>query len=63
MKLIETVDESVEVSIGAKTWVGHSGGIEVADDEFDEVMNALQIAGQLFADADDPVEETDDGPI
>jgi len=57
MILIETVDEAVQVSIGARTWIGHTGGIEVDDDHAAEVRNALHLAGQLYVEEDgDPVE-------
>ena len=53
MILIETVDEAVQVSIGARTWIGHTGGIEVEEDHAAEVRNALHLAGQLYVDEDD----------
>jgi hypothetical protein len=53
MILIETVDEAVQVSIGARTWIGHTGGIEVEEDHAAEVRNALHLAGQLYIDEDD----------
>lgn len=53
MILIETVDEVVQVSIGARTWVGHTGGIEVEEDHAAEVRNALYLAGQLYIEEDD----------
>ena len=57
MILIETVDEAVQVSIGARTWIGHTGGIEVEEDHAAEVRNALHLAGQLY------VEEEDGDPV
>lgn len=57
MILIETVDEAVQVSIGARTWIGHTGGIEVDEDHAAEVRNALHLAGQLY------VEEEDGDPV
>ena len=57
MILIETVDEAVQVSIGARTWIGHTGGIELDDDHAAEVRNALHLAGPLYVEDDgDPVE-------
>lgn len=53
MILIETVDEAVQVSIGARTWIGHTGGIEVEEDHAAEVRNALHLAGQLYIEEDD----------
>lgn len=53
MILIETVDEAVQVSIGARTWIGHTGGIEVEEDHAAEVRNALCLAGQLYIEEDD----------
>ena len=53
MILIETVDEAVQVSIGARTWIGHTGGIEVEANHAAEVRNALYLAGQLYVDEDD----------
>lgn len=57
MILIETVDEAVQVSIGARTWTGHTGGIEVEENHAAEVRNALHLAGQLY------VEEEDGDPV
>lgn len=72
MILIETVDEAVQVSVGARTWVGHTGGIEVEEDHAAEVRNALHLAGQLYVDDEvdgDPVqppaivEDSNDGSV
>jgi len=71
MILIETVDEVVQVSIGPKTWIGHTGGIEVEEDHAAEVRNILYLAGQLYIDEDDgdpvqppaPVEDSSNGTL
>lgn len=71
MILLETVDDIVQVSIGALTWIGHTGHIEVEEEHVVEVRNALHLAGQMYVAVDDGdqssspviVEDADNGSI
>ena len=50
---LRTPSIAVSTCTCARTWIGHTGGIEVEEDHAAEVRNALYLAGQLYIEEDD----------